>query len=107
MPAMARGLAKPFHRETVGAIVGSAGRPLYRLGLSAWLSTYMTCVPPTPAGSYRPAFLKPRSFSSVMRSSASSFMSSFEPKLMEPVGQTLTQAGSRPTATRSEHSVHL
>jgi hypothetical protein len=34
-------------------------------------------------------------------------MSSFEPNWMAPVGQVLAQAGSWPTATRSEHSVHL
>jgi hypothetical protein len=50
---------------------GSAGRPLVQApACRRGCSTYMTCVPPTPAGSYRPAFLKPRSFSSVMRSSA-------------------------------------
>ncbi|MOA60801.1 hypothetical protein D3C78_1857850 [compost metagenome] len=34
-------------------------------------------------------------------------MSSLVPKTMAPVGQALTQAGSWPTATRSEHKVHL
>ncbi len=34
-------------------------------------------------------------------------MASLVPNMMAPVGQVLTQAGSRPTATRSEHKVHL
>ena len=34
-------------------------------------------------------------------------MSSFEPKVRACVGQVLMQAGSSPTATRSEQSVHL
>jgi len=34
-------------------------------------------------------------------------MSSFVPKEMAPVGQVFTQAGSKPTPTRSEHKVHL
>ena len=34
-------------------------------------------------------------------------MSSLEPNTSAPVGQVLTQAGSIPTDTRSEHSVHL
>ena len=34
-------------------------------------------------------------------------MSSLVPKMIAPVGQVFTQAGSRPTATRSEHRVHL
>src|SRR5262252_5747042 len=34
-------------------------------------------------------------------------MSALLPNVIAPVGQVLTQAGSRPTATRSEHSVHL
>ena len=42
-----------------------------------------------------------------MRVSAWSFMASLVPNMMAPVGQVLTQAGSRPTPTRSEHSVHL
>ncbi|MNY42125.1 hypothetical protein D3C86_1769880 [compost metagenome] len=42
-----------------------------------------------------------------MRSSACWCMSSLVPKTMAPVGQALTHAGSMPTATRSEHSVHL
>src|SRR5690554_346506 len=29
------------------------------------------------------------------------------PKVMAPVGQVFTQAGSSPTFTRSEHNVHL
>ena len=42
-----------------------------------------------------------------MRSPAQSVMSVFEPNMIAPVGHALTQAGSSPTATRSEHSVHL
>src|SRR5215470_16317090 len=42
-----------------------------------------------------------------MRSSAWSFMSSLLPKVIAPVGHVFTHAGSRPTETRSEHSVHL
>ena len=42
-----------------------------------------------------------------MRPAACSFMSSLLPKTMAPVGQVFTQAGSRPTDTRSEQSVHL
>src|SRR5579862_8765452 len=34
-------------------------------------------------------------------------MSSLLPKVIAPVGHVLTHAGSRPTPTRSEHSVHL
>ena len=34
-------------------------------------------------------------------------MSSLVPKCRQPVGQALTQAGSRPTWTRSTQSVHL
>src|SRR5690606_22014721 len=67
----------------------------------------MTWVPLTPCGSYRPAFSKPRDFRSAIRPSACSIMSSLLPKTMAPVGQTLAHAGSWPTATRSEHKVHL
>src|SRR3982074_2176588 len=42
-----------------------------------------------------------------MRSSACCFISSLVPNTMAPGGQDFTQAGSRPTLTRSEHSVHL
>ncbi len=42
-----------------------------------------------------------------MRSEAYSCMSSLVPKCSAPVGQAFTQAGSRPTPTRSEHSEHL
>ncbi len=42
-----------------------------------------------------------------MRRSAWLCMASLVPNMMAPVGQVLTQAGSRPTATRSEHKVHL
>src|SRR5215470_3147720 len=42
-----------------------------------------------------------------MRSSACTFMSSLLPNVIAPVGHVFTQAGSRPTDTRSEHSVHL
>src|ERR1700737_2328011 len=34
-------------------------------------------------------------------------MSSFVPKLRQPVGHALMHAGSRPTATRSTHNVHF
>src|SRR5262245_30296802 len=34
-------------------------------------------------------------------------MSSFAPNVIAPVGQVFTHAGSRPTETRSEQSVHL
>jgi len=34
-------------------------------------------------------------------------MSAFEPNKMAPVGHAFTQAGSNPTATRSEHNVHI
>src|SRR5271169_6196807 len=68
----------------------------------------MTPVPPTPAGSYTPAFSKPKfSRSWVARVSARSFMSSLLPKWRQPVGQDFMQAGSSPTLTRSEQSVHL
>src|ERR1035441_2781999 len=68
----------------------------------------MTCVPPTPCGSYTPASLcAVCSRSWVARRSARSFMSSFEPKWRQPVGQALMQAGSSPAPTRSEHKVHL
>src|ERR1700676_2786300 len=68
----------------------------------------MTCVPPTPGGSYTPAFLYDVcSWSCATRCSASSFMSSLLPKCRQPVGQALMQAGSRPAPTRSEQSVHL
>ena len=39
--------------------------------------------------------------------SACTSMSALLPKLIAPVGQVFTQAGSSPTATRSEHKVHL
>ncbi len=42
-----------------------------------------------------------------MRSLARAIMSSLGPKVMHWVGQTLAQAGPWPTATRSEHRVHL
>ena len=42
-----------------------------------------------------------------MRAWACSFISSLVPNSIAPVGQVLTQAGSCPTATRSEHRVHL
>src|SRR5271156_3334639 len=68
----------------------------------------MTCVPPTPAGSYTPASANPETLRSCSaRVSASSFISDFVPKCRQPVGQALMQAGSRPAPTRSEHNVHL
>src|SRR5581483_1050563 len=71
-------------------------------------STYITCVPPTPAGSYTPALLcDVCSRSCAARVSARPFMSSLLPKCRQPVGQALIQAGSRPAPTRSEQSVHL
>src|SRR5579871_1443161 len=68
----------------------------------------MTCVPPTPEGSYTPALVcEVCSRNCWARRSARSFMSSLLPKWRQPVGHALMQAGSRPTPTRSEHSVHL
>src|SRR5271163_3231094 len=68
----------------------------------------MTCVPPTPAGSYTPASWNPELVRSCSaRVSASSFISDLVPKCRQPVGQALMQAGSRPTDTRSLHRVHL
>src|SRR6202522_3773681 len=68
----------------------------------------MTCVPPTPGGSYTPASANPEtSRSCSARVSASSFISVLVPKCRQPVGQALMQAGSRPTDTRSLHNVHL
>src|SRR5579859_4521788 len=68
----------------------------------------MTPVPPTPAGSYTPAFSKSEcSRSCCARVSASSFMSSFVPKCKQPVGHALMHAGSKPSLTRSAQSVHL
>src|SRR5207302_2696781 len=64
-------------------------------------------VRPTPGGSYRPAFSKPRDLRTSTRSAACCCMSSLVPNTSAPVGQALMQAGSSPTATRSEHSVHL
>ncbi len=34
-------------------------------------------------------------------------MACLVPNMIEPVGQALAQAGACPTATRSEHRVHL
>ncbi|MNC72819.1 hypothetical protein D3C75_1239280 [compost metagenome] len=107
MASSASGLVTPFHRLTSGLIAGAAGSPEYSDGWSAWCSTYITWVPPTPSGSYSPALAKPRSLRSTMRSAACTCMSSLLPKTMAPVGQVFTQAGSRPTATRSLHRVHL
>ncbi len=42
-----------------------------------------------------------------MRSPAQAVMSVFDPNMIAPVGHALTQAGSSPTPTRSEHKVHL
>ena len=42
-----------------------------------------------------------------MRSAAWSIIAAFVPNMIAPVGQVFTQAGSSPTVTRSEHSVHL
>src|SRR5271166_4033518 len=71
-------------------------------------STYMTCVPPTPAGSYTPASLcEVCSRNCAARFSAASFISSLLPNCRQPVGQALMQAGSNPAPTRSEHKVHL
>ena len=67
----------------------------------------MTWVPLTPGGSYSPACSKPRDLSSSTRSPAQLVMSVLDPNMIAPVGQVLTQAGSSPTFTRSEHSVHL
>src|SRR5580658_5341493 len=68
----------------------------------------MTCVPPTPGGSYTPASANPEtSRSCCARVSPSSFISAFVPKCRHPVGQALMQAGSNPCETRSLHSVHL
>src|SRR5690606_871889 len=44
-------LTGPFQASTVGEICGSAGSPAYSSGWSAWCSTYITWVPPTPCGS--------------------------------------------------------
>src|SRR5262245_39262229 len=101
------GLVTPFQRLTHGLIFGSLGRPLYASGLSPCCSTYITCVPPTPAGSYSAEFCNPRSFRSFTRFTPRATMSSLVPNMSAPVGQVLTHAGSRPTATRSEHRVHL
>src|SRR5260370_226218 len=54
-----------------------------------------------------PALAKPRDFRSWMRSPAQAVMSVFVPNRIAPVGHALTQAGSSPTPTRSEHKVHL
>src|ERR1700730_13964701 len=71
-------------------------------------STYITCVPPTPGGSYTPALLwEVCSCSCSTRVWASSFISSLLPKCRQPVGQALMHAGSSPAPTRSEQSVHL
>lgn len=51
-----QGFHTPFQKVTAGLMLGLSGKPWYSCGLSAWCSTYITCVPPTPAGSYRPAF---------------------------------------------------
>src|SRR5262249_11276646 len=68
----------------------------------------MTPVPPTPGGSYTPAFGKFEcSRSCLARCSASSFMSSLLPKCKQPVGQDLMHAGSSPSLTLSVHRVHL
>src|SRR6266849_1087561 len=68
----------------------------------------MTWVPPTPEGSYTPAFVwAVCSRNCCARFSARSFMSSLLPKWRQPVGQALIQAGSNPAPTRSEQSVHL
>ncbi|MNJ54928.1 hypothetical protein D3C77_503930 [compost metagenome] len=107
MASSASGLLTPFHNPTNGLITGWSGRPAYSFGESAWCSTYITWVPPTPSGSYRPALSKPRDLRSTIRSAACSFMSSLLPNTIAPVGQVFTHAGSRPTATRSEHKVHL
>src|SRR5271156_6084995 len=70
--------------------------------------TYMTCVPPTPGGSYTPAFVyEVCSRNCCARWPARSFISSLLPKCRQPVGHALMQAGSRPAPTRSEQSVHL
>ena len=42
-----------------------------------------------------------------MRSAACCFISSLVPNTIACVGHALAQAGPWPTATRSEHSVHL
>src|SRR5438128_4167645 len=68
----------------------------------------MTPVPPTPGGSYTPAFAwLVCSRNCRARASASTFISSLEPKCRHPVGHALMQAGSNPCDTRSVHSVHL
>src|SRR5437868_12958597 len=68
----------------------------------------MTPVPPTPGGSYTPACGKFEwSRSCLARASASSFISSLLPKCRQPVGHDLMHAGSKPSLTRSAHSVHL
>ena len=48
---LANGLAAPFQSATSGLTLGDSGRLAYRPGRSAWCRTYITCVPPTPAGS--------------------------------------------------------
>src|SRR6266403_70702 len=68
----------------------------------------MTPVPPTPCGSYTPAFGKLEcSRSCFARPSARNFISSLLPKCRHPVGHDLMHAGSSPSLTRSVHSVHL
>src|SRR5208283_2855333 len=54
------------------------------------------------------AFFHPKfSRSCLERSSAMNFISSLEPNFRQPVGQALMHAGSSPSPTRSEQSVHL
>jgi len=54
------------------------------------------------------AFCQPKlSRSCFARPSAMNFMSSFVPNLRQPVGHALMHAGSSPSPTRSEQSVHL
>ena len=102
-----RGVWRPFHRVTVGAIVGSVGRPLYSARLVGVVE-HVHDVGAAHAGRVVQAGVLEAAFLELGDALVGQpCMSTLEPKLMLPVGQTLTHAGLSPTATRSEHSVHL
>src|SRR2546423_2767658 len=99
------GLTTCFHSRTPHGTCGLTGR-LYHSGCPC-PRIVTTPVPLTPGGSYSIASLKPSPCSCFTRALPSCTISSFVPKLRQPVGHALMHAGSRPTSTRPTHSVHL
>ena len=100
-------LSGPFQMRTIQGMRGSLGSP--RRPRDWWRRAarrsrpFRRCPPDRRRRPFESGVLAKLSGAS----SARSFMSSFVPKCRQPVGQDLMHAGSSPSLTRSEHSVHL